>query len=695
MRYEKVKIFEIKNIQNFSIYNMTKRRRQYGNELTAQIEKGIEIDELLSHSLLSVTVRNEAPVFINYLFPPEEMKKPEPKLPVLEKLIQMSLVPDERQLEKFKLYQLNRNAANIFSSPSSKLHELLREDKSKRYFKSLRKFIFDKNNRNPMFAGHFQRMFEMTLRNSGDILLDKQAYDDNFNETFLPTLIKNSDLLPYRELLSAIMSEFTEYFPDSVDETLRYAAISTLHIDELAEAEQLFNQSGNFVYPTDDLKREKFIQDTQPLNCKKQPLHIPYFIHPSKYKYQPNLMPDDEEFINGLKSDIKYEELQLTDVSHSSEDLDPKFQNTVWTSFALNLIYAVKNAYEMDIDNAMQGKVDQDLREGKDSNVIRYLLICGMYADSNSSLSYTSFSLLFNLLNKPHMDSDGVYDDKYILNLNPPRIVKEYAKHFVFDPYDVTERMISGLLVFWNQHYTNLEKNNEKVVERKTIPGYKSHEGVTPLELLLPTILTEPICSSKLNNVFMRIITSMEQEIIDTINADKKHLQDKNQDDFKNNEHRCFLLDSIWYDLLTYKFKLLPNDKEEITLQKALERLLPLPTTDKFYHTPMLKDEAPQMFRAPTNPVFFMLSNIINHGAFFSYKKGTQFRELFTESFDRDWAIQSFEYYHIIDKMEKNLVSLNYTCGPVNKKINKNFPKIIKTESDDDDDKEIETKIEE
>lgn len=635
------------------------------NSLTKAIREGATLKDVLLSRDLSSSILYEAEELMNFIFPPEEMKKPNPELPNLDEIIKLSLEPGSEQLEKNNLYQINRNASNFLSSPSKKIHEKLRQDNSKRFFKSLRKFIFSEYNQNIMFAGHFQRIFEATIQKSKDDLLDK-SYNDNFDDNFIPFIVKNSHLLPYRELLTSIISEFSDSFPTAADEALRYAAISTLHFSDTPE--DLNNIIKN---PTDKKKAdsletqmhtslEKLIAD-QPINSKHEKIPIPYYMT-SEIEIKSTEIPFDLEFINKLKSDLKFDDLQYSDLLHSSKESDAtKIDNKKWISFALNIIYAVKNAYESSTDNFLQNKVDQDLKEKTESNIIRCLLVCGMYADSFSSLSYTSFNLLFNLLNKQHEDIDGMIDDKYILNLKPPSIVKTYADHFVFDQYNISEKMISALLIFWNHSYKDPRSKKEKVEKKIPFPQYKPSKGVTPLRLLLPAILTEPIFSSKLNNIFMRIISSMEQEIIDTINEDMKAKTDQERKDLEAKKRKCFKLDSIWYELLTYKFKLLPNDSEEITLQKALEKLLALPTTDDFYKK-LINPNDPNIkyYRAPTNPVIFLLSRSINHGPFFSYGNGINFRKFLTDQFSLEWVEQTITYCHIIDRMEKQLINTPY-----------------------------------
>lgn len=55
-----------------------------------------------------------------------------------------------------------------------------------------------------------------------------------------------------------------------------------------------------------------------------------------------------------------------------------------------------------------------------------------------------------------------------------------------------------------------------------------------------------------------------------------------------------------------------------------------------------------------------MLSEIINHGAFFSFKKGIRFQKLLTINYAPEWIENAMIYSHIIDRMEKQLVNMKY-----------------------------------
>ena len=349
------------------------KKKAYTNKLTDDINQGnMSLEDVLSSNELSMTIRNEPEPFLDYFFPPEEMAKTKPELPKLDELIKLALEPDDSKKQKYKLYQLNRNASNVLSHPSDRMQGKLREDKSKRFFKALRKFIFnEKINQDPMFAGHFQRIFETVLRKSANDLLDKDnsiKYDDQFTEeAFIKFIIENSQLLSYRELLSAIISEFSEHFPTAIDETLRYAAIATLHINDIEKNQ--FRRSQNPQYFKIDpaallnekekdafeKKLNKFILDNQPKNCAKETMPIPYYINRDSIEYTPVESENCDDFIEKIKSTLKYETVKAENIFHSKNEKTDKMID-LWKKFALNLIYGFKNAYEFDINDVIKKK---------------------------------------------------------------------------------------------------------------------------------------------------------------------------------------------------------------------------------------------------------------------------------------------------------------------------------------------------
>ena len=288
------------------------KRRHFSSKLKVSISKGdCSLTDVLSNEDLSITVRNEAEAFIKYFFPPEEMANPNPKLPNFDELIKLALEPDESQKQEYPLFQLSRNAANVLSSISDRLQKCYQEDKSKRFFIALRKFIFNKKfNQNPMFAGHFQRIIEVTLRSSANDLLDLNQtikYNDNFTkEAFIKFIIENSEILPYRELLSTVISEFYEYFPTVVDETLRYAAAATISIEEDDKTIQNSLQLKEDIYT----QSEESLQKLQPVNCFRDRIPVPYYLL-KKANKQSNTNPrNDKSFLYSQKEILKFDDFK-------------------------------------------------------------------------------------------------------------------------------------------------------------------------------------------------------------------------------------------------------------------------------------------------------------------------------------------------------------------------------------------------
>ncbi|OHT07455.1 hypothetical protein TRFO_24264 [Tritrichomonas foetus] len=154
------------------VKNSSPVRTEYQNDLTLMIKtRSPSLYDVLKHEQLLTTLRNEAPSFLDFFFPPEEMKKEELNLPNFDLLIELALSSHKNPTHHV-LFQLNRNASNVLCYPSRKFQELVVSDKKRRLFLKLRNFMNDsKNNQNSMFIGHFCRIFEAYLRSHPHILL--------------------------------------------------------------------------------------------------------------------------------------------------------------------------------------------------------------------------------------------------------------------------------------------------------------------------------------------------------------------------------------------------------------------------------------------------------------------------------------------------------------------------------------------
>lgn len=602
------------------------------------MEKSIPITELLLHQDLPNEIRRKSEPLINYFFPPDEMKKTEPILPNLDEIIKLSMFHEYKQ-ENINRYKLGIISTKLLANGTKNFMEKCIKDNRKRLIKTLRQFIFDSNNnRNISSVQNFSKIAERAILYKEEFfdIDDIYHYNDQFNiNVFVTFLIKNSLFSPYLTLLETINYELYKDFPFVITETLRYAAISCLHIIEDSDAHRKFIKSKQDVYLQDDdeQKREENLSnliETQPVNCECENIPFPYFLRNRKDELKiSEEREDDQQFIENLKKEVKFDDLKEGELFSPSTDSNMKYIN-----FSYNLI---KTAYTL---------ADELEFVQNNEKIIFYLLICGTQADSFSNLSYAAFNLLFNIFNKCIKYGDLIClwnneTDKFQMNLNLPKIVDEFADHFTFDSYQPTEKMISALLVFWNHRYKNKENNvDDKCTEKvEGIEKVDNESGVSAMELLLPAVLTEPIYSNSLVNIFIRIVKNLELSLI-KLNK------------LPENKEICFQIDSIWFRILSHKFKLSPDDENFISLHQALQMMLPL-SVDSIIANQNEIDVRLIARRTPTNPVFLYLSELICHGAFFTFNDGTKFRDLF-EVKSKKWAIQTMKYKRIIDGSANN-----------------------------------------
>ena len=107
-----------------------KKKQKYTNELTELIlnDKNIAVEKVFSHELLSITIRNEAADFMEYIFPADQMEEKNPDLPNFDLVIEYALTNKEYKFEDdINTYPLTfiigRNATNFLASPGKKLNE--------------------------------------------------------------------------------------------------------------------------------------------------------------------------------------------------------------------------------------------------------------------------------------------------------------------------------------------------------------------------------------------------------------------------------------------------------------------------------------------------------------------------------------------------------------------------------------------
>lgn len=169
------------------------------NKLTKALNDNPDctIDVILSNPDLVSSVRNEVPELITYL-EKDNYKN-------LKELFDLAL--SDRANNETMDFRFNRNAANVLSFSARAIQKFIQG--SPVFIESLTQFMNDANFcRNPIYAGHFQRIIHSYLfATSGNII--------NTIPNLSEFLLKNIDILSYKTLLAAFISDFSNFVTET------------------------------------------------------------------------------------------------------------------------------------------------------------------------------------------------------------------------------------------------------------------------------------------------------------------------------------------------------------------------------------------------------------------------------------------------------------------------------------------------
>ena len=540
-----------------------KSKNETSKELTKILSNpDTTIEAVLSHEQLGIAARNESKSLVNYFFPPSEIGKSNPSLPHLKQLLDFALTTNNQDISKYKMLQLNRNASNILSQYFAKFFKFAVADQSKMVFRRLRGFMFDKsNNTNPIICGHFQRIIENYFRNSPEEF--SKDYNDGFTlDKFVDFVIDHSSIFAYRELLSDLMSEFTDIFGDS----LPNKAIPSLMSNSLKRSHQ-FSLSTQ-------LKSEKYTAESlgriQPINVKKKLIPLPDFLY----------REFEEETMGPMIINNLFFEEQKKFVNYKKDTNIKSFDQIVLH------VYSLLSSVRLASVGATQ-----IIQNFQNDDSIRYLLICGIYSDSNSSISAEAFRLLRYVLYG--------YDDIERMR-TIPKIVNDFAANFVFDPDSMTTQMFAAFPIFWNYRYKVVEPSSASSKcykdidpkskefndeDRRSYPlnllkntCYRRPRGKTPLEFLTPIFLSEPPLNTTFNIRFMEILERLSKDRSDILG------EETDVNNLKISEQKkIFEIDQIYFEFLRNRFDL-NHENKNINVFQALQTITPLVTTDEYFH---------------------------------------------------------------------------------------------------------------
>lgn len=535
-------------------------RRDFQNKTTDWITENpnATVEQLLCDdpSSLSVAVRNEAKILLDFMDSPctEEGYKDLKRIEVMGIWALTLDLNSKAVMEKWKIYQINRNASTILSAASRKIQEMIRSSTFLR--KQLENFISPENskyNLDPLLAGHFQRIFEAFMRSSerGALKLDVDI------RSIVAFCIEHVDISAYQQLLLHLGTDFKDVledysFHEFVSDILKGAAKMCLAIDALADKNSAMEARRQYLTQTMRKARQE---------GSRGPVRQ---IDTSKEVDPPDLSARLSKVYNGRERTPEFERRtrERAELVGYNEMMEIERNDGVMRAYML--LSSVCQMITEECDTII------DLRN---EDHVRYLLICGVYSDSVFGVCQLAFKLLKNILQGNRERWDVYYADQNALDPTVETLVDEwtdmspeirtlidtYAEDFVFAER-VTDTMIAAFPIFWNHRYTNIEHDfeyppvrkivylSESGVKPEDMGEYKRPAGITPFELYGRFLLDEPPISDILNleilKVFKRCINM----------AHEKRISEPERHETREFHMEVFDVDIILYNFWTTKF---------------------------------------------------------------------------------------------------------------------------------------------
>ena len=579
---------------------MFKKKVTYTNQLTELIKNNpnINVETVFSHEQLSITIRNEAPDFIKYVFPEDELDKDKPELSKFEEVLDYALTNKEYPFDEDNspypnLHIINQNAASFLSSPSKKLTENANNDKEKRLYRRLRGFIFDSNNSaNSMVAGNFSRIFIMWYTKNPKEFSDdasiKAFYEDNFSiDILIKFCIDNVQELAYAELLERFLT--TEFDPDSFDKTRTIVLYEILQrvrdiigrkikILELDDSENSATINMNNEYHFFNKKSSK-LSDLQPPTHYLERIPLPEYI-----KDCPGETP---RILKSEKEKNHFDTSTLMPVDKKIADGDSS-ENKLLAYTLINAIWLSANETPS-LFEFIQSQQPKD-EFGDKKRIIEYLFFIGVFGSSNLMVMSTAFRILNVVINgDPKFEIPPITKEDRKNQLGND-IVDYYAEFVVFDIENLSNLAIFSFPIFYNHVYKELKAEKDSIVVYglkniesrylgpdkkygKTLKHTTNKKGLTPFVYLTPIVLTEPPLSTELTASYFKILNSIFTERNELLGKLKIELEDEKE--LERIVERVKDIDEFYLNFISYRFEY-PGLEGRFNIFELVEKLFPL-----------------------------------------------------------------------------------------------------------------------
>lgn len=557
--------------------------KKYVNKLTNSINNNeINLEQVIFHQELSISLRNESQVLLDFLFSPENY----------ENLINYALFDKRAETKEFELFsirQINNNASHILSYPSKRIKERISkiENGNNKPLLLLKLEEFIKNKKystDPYYAGHFERIYENILREPGSAFT---IFFDDFFKQLLPFIIENITILPYRELYKSFLEDFTE---EMGEENTNYI-LKTILRQAVYNSFILFYHSHNNVNSlgVSYRKLRKDFQDYRPMNKYKEEIPIPQFI---------SYHEKDIENQYITKSQEKYNKLCPKKAVNPENFKDKLEDISIRAYFYLSSIYqAFSNI------NCFQHLEDDEILE--------MLLFCGVFSDTESLSSMEAFRILESVYyGNPGYDIEP-YQKESFLNL-----INEYAEFIVYDHRTLNLLDVNAFPLFWNHRYDYPSKFNKPCligidpilnIDR----SFECDKKQTPLLILRSFLFTDPPISSRLLFSYLKIFRFLDNRRKKLTGTNIKSI---NQYE-KETREKIKMIDIIIYEFVQRPFPYFTGNTNEkyqfLNFYEALDKIIP-------YFPKKEKDsQKNSQIRASLNGSAFEICQTLLHSSFF------------------------------------------------------------------------------
>jgi hypothetical protein len=432
-------------------------RHEFTNELTKKIEAdpNISLETVLFDPELSSALRNEAAALLSYLTATHTPPGTDKEQPRFHSLADLALKKPEIPPETYTLFQLHQNATTVLSSPVNKLAAMFRDDPTHYVTQSLQDFLSSESRHDRRFAGHFARITERMLR-CPDCWPGETF--DTFRRALSVFLIDHVNILAYQQLIVQVglsAEEGSELFtPQSFLVSIVKAAARWIVASRPVESigsELMEAACRRAAQPSNKHQAWSFASGG------KEKLPIPEWDRNNDRAVLPPIPASDLEFI---ADDIG----TLPEMASDGEEARER---------AYLLLSSIRYMYTESLS------LTGDLQA---VDVMRGLLICGVYADPNSLVASQAFGLLKIALYDEPPNRDTPFPSEPI-----EQLIKEYAAAFEFTT-NLTAQMIAAFPIFYGHAYTKIKD------------GFGKHGKVgTPLSLYRVFLLDDPPLNDKLS----------------------------------------------------------------------------------------------------------------------------------------------------------------------------------------------------